>query len=102
MTVDKHRLNSWLAQGKTSSEAILFSLSHEHRKVALQGEGSRLKVGDKIELWVCDSKGTINQFDRLNSIRHDFVEDFWFISGCGNHTKLLMLGSPINYSFQIL
>lgn len=71
---------------KHPSGANLFSLSQEHGRVALEGQGSKLKVGDKIELWVRDANGTINQFDRLYAIRNDVVEDVWMIPGCGDHT----------------
>lgn len=71
---------------KHPAGAKLFSLSQEHGRVSLQGEASGLKVGDKIELWVRDANGTINQFDRFYAIRNDLVEDVWHIPGCGNHT----------------
>jgi D-serine deaminase-like pyridoxal phosphate-dependent protein len=71
---------------KHPAGANLFSLSQEHGRVSLQGEASGLKVGDKLELWVRDANGTINQFDRFYAIRDELVEDVWHIPGCGNHT----------------
>ncbi len=66
--------------------ANLFSLSQEHGRVSLEGNSAGLKVGDKIELWVRDANGTINQFDRFYAVRDDIVEDVWHIPGCGDHT----------------
>lgn len=71
---------------KHPSEANLFSLSQEHGRVSLASDGARLKVGDKIELWVRDANGTVNQFDKFYAVRNDIVEDIWFIPGCGDHT----------------
>lgn len=71
---------------KQPEGANLFSLSQEHGRVSLEGDGARLKVGDKVELWVRDANGTINQFDKFYAIRNDIVEDIWLIPGCGNHT----------------
>lgn len=66
--------------------ANLFSLSQEHGRVSLEGNGARSKIGDKIELWVRDANGTISQFDRFYAVRNDIVEDIWLIPGCGDHT----------------
>lgn len=71
---------------KHPSGANLFSLSQEHGRVSLASDGARLKVGDKIELWVRDANGTVNQFDKFYAVRNDIVEDIWFIPGCGDHT----------------
>jgi D-serine deaminase-like pyridoxal phosphate-dependent protein len=75
-----------LPEVKHPAGANLFSLSQEHGRVSLRGGALGLKVGDKIELWVRDANGTINQFDRFYAVRNDVVEDVWFIPGCGNHT----------------
>jgi len=66
--------------------ANVFSLSQEHGRVSLMGDASGLKVGDKIELWVRDANGTINQFDKIYAVRNEFVDDIWCIPGCGDHT----------------
>jgi D-serine deaminase-like pyridoxal phosphate-dependent protein len=71
---------------KHPSEANLFSLSQEHGRVSLEGNSAGLKVGDKLDLWVRDANGTINQFDRFYAVRNNVVEDIWLIPGCGNHT----------------
>jgi D-serine deaminase-like pyridoxal phosphate-dependent protein len=75
-----------LPEVKSPAGANVFSLSQEHGRVSLEGETVGLKVGDKIELWVRDANGTINQFDRFYAVRNDIVEDIWHIPGCGNHT----------------
>jgi D-serine deaminase-like pyridoxal phosphate-dependent protein len=75
-----------LPEVKHPSGANVFSLSQEHGRVSLEGQTVGLKVGDKIELWVRDANGTINQFDRFYALRNDIVEDIWNIPGCGNHT----------------
>lgn len=64
-------------------EAKVFSLSQEHGRLSLEGDASRLKVSDKVELWVRDSNGTINMFDRIYAIRDGMVEAAWEIPLCG-------------------
>jgi D-serine deaminase-like pyridoxal phosphate-dependent protein len=59
------------------------SLSDEHGRIGLEGEGQRLHIGDKIELWVRDANGTINNFDRFYALRNDHVEAIWQIPLCG-------------------
>lgn len=62
------------------------SLSDEHGRIGLEGQGQQLRIGDKIELWVRDANGTINQFDRFYAIRSDHVEAVWPIPLCGVST----------------
>lgn len=71
---------------KHPAGAEVFSLSQEHGRVSLTGEGERLNVGDKIVIWVSDVNGTVNQFDRFYAVRDGIVEDVWYIPGYGDHT----------------
>jgi D-serine deaminase-like pyridoxal phosphate-dependent protein len=71
---------------KHPTGAEVFSLSQEHGRVSLEGGATELKVGDKIELWVRDSNGTIMLFDRFYAIRNDVVEAVWPIPLCGVST----------------
>lgn len=71
---------------KNPSTARVFSLSDEHGRVILSDEAEAPQVEDKIELWVRDANGTINQFDRFYVIRDDLVEDVWEIPLCGRST----------------
>jgi D-serine deaminase-like pyridoxal phosphate-dependent protein len=66
--------------------AELFGLSQEHGRVSLERDAMGLAVGDKIELWVRDSNGTIMLFDRFYAIRDDIVEAVWPIPLCGIST----------------
>lgn len=66
--------------------ATLFSLSQEHGRVSLEGEAKSLDIGDKIELWVRDSNGTINLFDKFYAIREGVIEAVWEIPICGQST----------------
>jgi len=68
------------------SHAAVLSLSDEHGRIILDHEAESLGVGDKVELWVRDANGTINQFDRFYAIRHEVVEAVWQIPLCGSHT----------------
>jgi D-serine deaminase-like pyridoxal phosphate-dependent protein len=66
--------------------AEILSLSDEHGRVILEDEASPVQVGDPVELWVRDTNGTINQFDRFYAVRNDLVEAVWEIPLRGNHT----------------
>jgi D-serine deaminase-like pyridoxal phosphate-dependent protein len=69
-----------------TSGVALRSLSDEHGRVLLSGDGEQLQIGDKIELWVRDANGTIQQFDRLYAIRNDHIEAIWKIPLLGVST----------------
>jgi D-serine deaminase-like pyridoxal phosphate-dependent protein len=71
---------------KSPRRATVRSLSDEHSRVILEDETQALGVGDKIELWVRDANGTINQFDRFYAIRDQVVEAVWQIPLCGRST----------------
>jgi len=71
---------------KFPNGAIVRSLSDEHGRVIINDPALDLQVGGKIELWVRDSNGTINQFDRFHCIRDEIVEDVWKIPICGVNT----------------
>lgn len=71
---------------KIPNGAIVRSLSDEHGRVIFTEPSVDLHVGDKLELWVADSNGTINQFDRFYSIRNEHVEEIWEIPICGVST----------------
>ena len=64
--------------------ARVISLSDEHGRVVFADPAAAPRVGDKIELWVRDANGTINQFDRFYVIRDGVVEAVWKIPllGC--------------------
>jgi D-serine deaminase-like pyridoxal phosphate-dependent protein len=61
-------------------------LSQEHGRVLLEGESSKLDIGNKIEFWVSDANGTINIYDELYAIRGDIVEAVWPIPARGQST----------------
>jgi D-serine deaminase-like pyridoxal phosphate-dependent protein len=71
---------------KKPSGARVISLSDEHGRVIFEDRTEALQVGDKIELWVRDANGTINQFDRFYVIRGERVEAIWQIPLCGRST----------------
>jgi D-serine deaminase-like pyridoxal phosphate-dependent protein len=75
-----------LPEVKKPSTAQVFSLSDEHGRVRIADEGRAPQVGDKLELWVRDANGTINQFDRFYIIRDERVEAVWKIPLCGKST----------------
>jgi D-serine deaminase-like pyridoxal phosphate-dependent protein len=75
-----------LPEVKDPGDASVFSLSDEHGRITLGSASAALSVEDKIELWVRDANGTINQFDRFHVVRDDIVEAVWRIPLCGQNT----------------
>ena len=75
-----------LPEVKNPGDARVRSLSDEHGRVLLEDAAGAVGVGDKIELWVRDANGTINQFDRFYVIREGVVEAVWQIPLCGRNT----------------
>lgn len=75
-----------LPEMKNPGGAWVRSLSDEHGRVFLGDAAGSVSVGDKIELWVRDANGTINQFDRFYVIRDGVVEAIWQIPLCGRNT----------------
>jgi D-serine deaminase-like pyridoxal phosphate-dependent protein len=71
---------------KDPEGATLFSMPQEHSRIRLEGQALRLKVGDKVELWVRDANGTINLYDKFYGMRDGRVEAVWEISGRGRAT----------------
>jgi D-serine deaminase-like pyridoxal phosphate-dependent protein len=71
---------------KSPAGAYVRSLSDEHGRVILENEAQDLQVGDKVELWVRDANGTINQFDRFYVLREGILEAVWAIPLCGQST----------------
>ncbi|MBI1880738.1 MAG: DSD1 family PLP-dependent enzyme [Chloroflexi bacterium] len=71
---------------KSLSNAKVLSLSDEHGRIILENETEAPRIGDKIELWVRDANGTINQFDRFYTMRGETVEAIWEIPLCGRST----------------
>jgi D-serine deaminase-like pyridoxal phosphate-dependent protein len=71
---------------KGPAGATLFSLSQEHGRVSLEGKAKSLEIGDKVEIWVRDTNGTINLFNKFYAIRNDVVEAVWRIPVCGCNT----------------
>jgi len=66
--------------------ATLFSLSQEHGRMSLENDARSLDIGDKIELWVSNSNGTVNLFNKFYAIRNDVVEAIWKNPLCGRST----------------
>jgi D-serine deaminase-like pyridoxal phosphate-dependent protein len=75
-----------LPEVKFPPGAVVRSLSDEHGRVVTTESSAKLQIGDKVELWVRDANGTINQFDRFYCIRNDVIEDIWTIPICGKNT----------------
>jgi D-serine deaminase-like pyridoxal phosphate-dependent protein len=69
-----------------SPSGTVFSMPQEHSRLRLEGDGPRLKVGDKVELWVRDANGTVNLYDKVYALRGDIVEAVWDLSGRGKVT----------------
>jgi D-serine deaminase-like pyridoxal phosphate-dependent protein len=75
-----------LPEVKHPDHIKIISLSDEHGRIMPEDQTDHLRIGDKIELWVRDANGTINQFDRFYLIRDDVVEAVWRIPNLGNST----------------
>jgi D-serine deaminase-like pyridoxal phosphate-dependent protein len=75
-----------LPEVKAPDDVKVISLSDEHGRVMPEDQTDTLGVGQKIELWVRDANGTINQFDRFYVIRDETVEAVWRIPTRGNST----------------
>jgi D-serine deaminase-like pyridoxal phosphate-dependent protein len=71
---------------KSPEGAAVFSMPQEHARLRLEGESRGLRVGDRVELWVRDANGTINQHNRFYAMRGDTVEAVWDIPGRGEAT----------------
>ena len=71
---------------KSPAGATVFSMPQEHARLRLEGESRGLRVGDRVELWVRDANGTINQHNRFYAMRGDIVEAVWDIPGRGEAT----------------
>jgi D-serine deaminase-like pyridoxal phosphate-dependent protein len=69
-----------------SIQGEIFSMPQEHSRLRFTGAKPYLQIGDKVELWVKDSNGTINLFDHLYAIRNDRVETVIEIAGRGKVT----------------
>lgn len=74
-----------LPEVKNSLDAKVITLSDEHGRVVFEDSNEAPKIGEKIELWVRDANGTINQFDRFYVVRDNVVEAVWGIPLCGIH-----------------
>lgn len=75
-----------LPEVKNPGAAWVRSLSDEHGRIILEDAARTVGIGDKIELWVRDANGTIDQFDRFYVIREGVVEAVWQIPLCGRNT----------------
>ncbi|MCJ7625169.1 MAG: DSD1 family PLP-dependent enzyme [Anaerolineaceae bacterium] len=64
----------------------IFSMPQEHSRLKVDPSNSKLKVGDKVEIWVRDANGTINMYDKIYAIRDQRVEAVWDIIGRGKVT----------------
>lgn len=75
-----------LPEVKDPVGATVFSMPQEHSRLRLEGPARKLKVGDKVELWVRDANGTVNLYDKFYAIRDDVVEAVWEIGARGKAT----------------
>jgi D-serine deaminase-like pyridoxal phosphate-dependent protein len=75
-----------LPEVKSPAGGTIFSMMQEHARMRLEGPALNLRVGDKIELWVRDANGTINQHNKFYALRKDIVEAVWDIPGRGRAT----------------
>jgi D-serine deaminase-like pyridoxal phosphate-dependent protein len=75
-----------LPEVKSPTGATVFSTPQEHARLRLEGESRALRVGDRVELWVRDANGTINQHGKLYAMRGDVVEAVWDVPGRGEAT----------------
>jgi D-serine deaminase-like pyridoxal phosphate-dependent protein len=66
--------------------AVVIRFSQEHGRVDVTHAARDLQIGDRVELWVRDSNGTINLFDRFYAMRGPVVEAVWDIPAPGNRT----------------
>jgi D-serine deaminase-like pyridoxal phosphate-dependent protein len=64
----------------------IISMPQEHSRLKLHTPGTEPRIGDKVELWVSDSNGTVNLHDKIYVIRDGLVEAVWEISGRGKVT----------------
>jgi D-serine deaminase-like pyridoxal phosphate-dependent protein len=60
---------------------VVNKLTAEHGIIDLQAPSAPVEVGDKIELWVHYSDGTINLNERMYGIREGRVEEIFAIEG---------------------
>jgi D-serine deaminase-like pyridoxal phosphate-dependent protein len=75
-----------LPEVKSPAGATLFSMPQEHARLRLEGPAEKLRVGDRVELWVRDANGTINLYDAFHAMRGDVVEAVWDIPARGQST----------------
>lgn len=71
---------------KYPTGGAIFSMPQEHSRLRLDKAGPALTIGDKVELWVKDSNGTLNLYDHIYAMRDDRVEAVWDITGRGKAT----------------
>lgn len=64
----------------------IFSMPQEHSRLKFDPKKITLNVGDTVELWVKDSNGTFNLYDKVYALRGDIVESVWDITGRGQVT----------------
>jgi D-serine deaminase-like pyridoxal phosphate-dependent protein len=64
----------------------IFSMPQEHARLRFEGDTERLKVGEKVELWVGDANGTFNLYDKVYALRNDRVEAVWDLTARGRGT----------------
>jgi D-serine deaminase-like pyridoxal phosphate-dependent protein len=90
LIIDAGRKSLSVAYGnpevKWPGQASVVSLSDEHGRVRLEEARAPITLGDKVELWVRDANGTINQFDCFYVVRDQVVEEVWEIPPVVDHT----------------
>lgn len=69
-----------------SPMGTIFSMPQEHSRLRLASPGPRLRIGDKVELWVKDANGTVNMYDHIYAMRDEVVEAVWDLAGRGKVT----------------
>ena len=68
---------------KSVNGATVEKLNAEHCYIRLAPVAQRLKVGDKVEMYVPYVDGTFNLYDKIHAVRKDKVERIWATTGRG-------------------
>ncbi len=76
-------LEMGLPQVKGLPGAKVTKLWEEHGKVELKGSSSKVRVGDKIELFPSHVCTTVNLHDRYFALKGESLEDIWMIDARG-------------------
>ena len=69
---------------KNLSSGRLRALHAEHALVDVHDDGGSLRVGDRVEMWVHYSDGTVNLHDRIYGVRSGGVESEFHVERAGS------------------